>query len=97
MKTVLWLGLMLGTPITPSPSEPTDGARLYKQFCKSCHGKTADRDNKKVPSLINSTLDDADKIQIVLNGHNKMPAFSAQLTVEQIQEILDFLPIIPNE
>ena len=99
MKTVLWLCLILvmGTPVSSSLSEPTEGAKLYKQFCKSCHGKKADRNNKKVPSLINSTLDDAAKIQIVLNGRNKMPAFSAQLTVKQIEEILDFLPTIPNE
>jgi mono/diheme cytochrome c family protein len=89
--------LVLGTPISSSVSEPTDGARLYKQYCKSCHGKKADRDNKKVPSLINSTLDDTAKIQLVRNGRNEMPAFSAQLTVGQIEEILDFLQTISKE
>lgn len=74
-----------------------EGATLYKKFCKSCHGKSADRANKNIPSLTTSSLTRAEKEAVMRQGRNKMPAFSAVLTDAEIDAILDFVEGLPKE
>ncbi len=95
--------LFLGSFSLPTlnPSQPVtleeDGALLYKQYCKACHGKTAERDNKKIPSLVTSSLSNTEKVTVIQAGRNNMPAFGEILAESQIQAILDFVASIPSE
>ena len=97
---ILALGFLFLSPETTTSHSAIvleEGADLYKQYCKACHGKRADRDTKKIPSLVASELSRDEKVQMVLAGKNTMPPFEGQLEDTQITAILDFIDSLPNE
>ena len=75
------------------------GESLFKAKCAMCHGpdgvgKTTMGQTLKIPDLHSEDvqkLSDADLTQIVTKGKNKMPAYEAKLSKEQIAQLVGFV------
>lgn len=66
------------------------GAELYQQKCIACHGSDGNlgiSGAKKIPESI-LTLDE--RIQLISNGKNTMPAFKGQLSDEEIKKVAEY-------
>lgn len=79
-----------------------DAEKLYQQHCASCHN--ADRLGAMGPALLPQNLKrlrNKQAIKVIAHGRaaTQMPAFSEQLTEQQIKALVDFiytpLPLIP--
>jgi cytochrome c6 len=93
MKTNLfWVGLVIvaigisfgnvyATPQTPN------GKSIYERKCSRCHGDDGTPEKRNVPSLKKSDMTDAERIGIITNGEEKMPAFGKKLSKEEIQTV----------
>jgi cytochrome c6 len=75
------------------------GAETYKAKCQMCHGATglgdtpAGKAMKAQPFNSPDVLkeSDADLINVIKKGKNKMPAFTGKLTDPQIDNVLGFI------
>ena len=75
------------------------GESLFKSKCAMCHGpdgagKTTMGQALKIPDLHSpdvQKLSDAELTQIVTKGKNKMPAYEAKLSKEQIAQMVGFV------
>jgi cytochrome c oxidase cbb3-type subunit III len=75
------------------------GESLFKGKCAMCHGpdgagKTTMGQALKIPDLHSEDvqkLSDAELTQIVTKGKNKMPAYEAKLSKEQITQVVGFV------
>jgi mono/diheme cytochrome c family protein len=87
--------LFLGTPARGQET----GESLFKAKCAMCHGpdgagKTSMGQALKTPDLHSEDvqkLSDAELTQIVTKGKNKMPAYEAKLSKEQIAQLVGFV------
>jgi len=91
---VLCMGVLLqsNAPMQDAP----DGALLFKKNCKVCHGKNADKETKKIPSLMKSTLALDEMTQIVMEGKETMPPFAETLKAEEISAVLAYVQKLQN-
>lgn len=72
---------------------------LFKAKCAMCHGpdgagKTTMGQALKIPDLHSEDvqkLSDAELTQIITKGKNKMPAYEAKLSKEQIARLVGFV------
>jgi mono/diheme cytochrome c family protein len=84
--------------VLPSRAQET-GESLYKAKCAMCHGpdgagKTTMGQALKIPDLHSEDVQkrsDAELTQIVTKGKNKMPAYEAKLSKEQITQLVGFI------
>lgn len=100
--TLLCVGALAVAACAPgSPDAPTGpdgevdpvlevGQRVYENECARCHG--ADGGGGFGPKLADGQMvvvypDIADEIDIIANGRNGMPAFSARLDAEEIEAV----------
>lgn len=91
------IGLVLFLSL-PGRAQET-GESLFKAKCAMCHGpdgagKTTMGQTLKIPDLHSEDvqkLSDADLRQIVTKGKNKMPAYEAKLSKEQIAQLVGFV------
>lgn len=91
------LGLLLLSG-APTRAQET-GESLFKGKCAMCHGpdgagKTTMGQALKIPDLHSpdvQKLSDAELTQIVTKGKNKMPAYEAKLSKEQIAQVVGFV------
>ncbi len=75
------------------------GESVFKGKCAMCHGadgagKTAMGQALKIPDLHSEDvqkLSEAELTQIVTKGKNKMPAYEAKLSKEQIAQVVGFV------
>jgi mono/diheme cytochrome c family protein len=82
----------------PGKAQET-GESLFKAKCAMCHGpdgagKTTMGQALKIPDLHSEDvqkLSDAELTQIVAKGKNKMPAYEAKLSKEQIAQLVGFI------
>jgi cytochrome c6 len=82
----------------PARAQET-GESLFKAKCAMCHGpdgagKTTMGQTLKIPDLHSEDvqkLSDAELSQIVTKGKNKMPAYEAKLSKEQIAQLVGFV------
>jgi mono/diheme cytochrome c family protein len=76
--------------IADMTGEATSGAALYTMHCASCHGASARGGSG--PNLISELgeEDDADLIDVVLEGDGDMPSFS-NLEDQEIADIMAHL------
>ncbi len=87
--------LMLGS----SARGQETGESLFKGKCAMCHGpdgagKTTMGTALKIPDLHSADvqkLSDAELTQIVTKGKNKMPAYEAKLSKEQITQVVEYI------
>lgn len=89
------LVLILGSPIKAQET----GESLFKGKCAMCHGpdgagKTTMGQALKIPDLHSpdvQKLSDAELTTTVTKGKNKMPAYEAKLSKEQIILLVGFI------
>jgi mono/diheme cytochrome c family protein len=82
-----------------SLSAQETGGSLFKAKCAMCHGpdgagKTTMGQTLKIPDLHSADVQkrsDADLIQIVAKGKNKMPAYEAKLSKAQIDKLVAYI------
>jgi mono/diheme cytochrome c family protein len=99
-RLALWAGtigliLFLGSPARAQET----GESSFKAKCAMCHGpdgagKTSMGQALKIPDLHSEDvqkLSDAELTQIVTKGKNKMPAYEAKLSKEQIAQLVGFV------
>lgn len=94
-----------------SSVETGDGARLFKEYCSSCHGSNGQGISGVFPPVRSSSIVAGDKstvVKILLDGlqgdvtvgndhyNSVMPAFGARLTDGQIADILSALRAMPG-
>ncbi len=77
----------------------TGGEATYKAKCQMCHGETGLGDTSagktmKVKSFKDpetSKMSETALLNIIKNGHGKMPAYKDKLTDEQIKEVVTYI------
>ena len=82
----------------PAKAQDT-GEGLYKAKCAMCHGpdgagKTTMGQALKIPDLHSAEVQkrsDAELAQIITNGKNKMPAYEAKVSKEQIETLVAYI------
>jgi mono/diheme cytochrome c family protein len=89
------------TSCTPQPKKvvPADykkGQDYFHRVCSNCHGPDAMGGQTKAPRLIDSDyvpseFSDEDIKETILNGTDKMPPQKANVTPEEISEIIKYL------
>jgi mono/diheme cytochrome c family protein len=91
MALILFFGWRAGAQET--------GESLFKAKCAMCHGpdgagKTTMGQALKIPDLHSEDvqkLSDAELTQTITKGKNKMPAYEAKLSKEQIAQLVGFV------
>jgi quinohemoprotein ethanol dehydrogenase len=71
--------------LDPAGADLSAGARIYGQVCAFCHADSGIGGHDGVP-LVNAT-DAMSNARIVYAGRNKMPAFGAAYTAEEIRDL----------
>jgi Cu/Ag efflux protein CusF len=71
-----------------------NGGEIYKINCAECHGADGEGTKKGIPFISGHALHHSEKefVEQVINGEGeKMPAFKAKLSAEQIAEVVKFV------
>jgi mono/diheme cytochrome c family protein len=97
LAVVVILLAMLALPIAPTAAD--EGADLYKSKCAMCHGpdgagKTLMGEKLKIPDLRSAEMQkktDADLKALIAKGKDKMPAYEAKLSKEQIDKLVVYI------
>ena len=66
------------------------GKVLFQKNCVRCHGANGKLGLNGAHDLTKSNLNAFGRTYLVANGMGKMPAFSKQLTAEQIQQVVAY-------
>ena len=93
--TAIALLLFFGLPATAQET----GESLFKGKCAMCHGpdgagKTKMGETLKIPDLHSADVQkksDADLTAVITKGKNKMPAYEAKLSKEQIEKLVAYI------
>lgn len=96
MVTAIAALVLLALPVT---SVADDTATLFKSKCAMCHGpdgsgKTMMGEKLKIPDLHSADVQkksDGDLKTLIAKGKDKMPAYEAKLTKEQIDALVAFI------
>jgi cytochrome c6 len=92
--------MSLATLVLPVASNAADeNADLFKSKCAMCHGpdgagKTMMGEKLKIPDLQSADVQkktDADLKTIIAKGKDKMPAYDAKLSKEQIDKLVAYI------
>jgi cytochrome c551 len=94
---------MLALPIASFAA--AEGADLFKSKCAMCHGpdgagKTMMGEKLKIPDLHSADVQkktDADLKTIIAKGKDKMPAYDAKLSKEQIDKLVVYIRCLANK
>lgn len=98
--TSLSLALVLAMLALPAAMfAADDAADLFKSKCAMCHGpdgsgKTMMGEKLKIPDFHSADVQkksDADLKALVAKGKDKMPAYEAKLSKEQIDKLVGFI------
>jgi cytochrome c5 len=96
LSAIIMLGLLLGSVRQSAAQDAT--ATLYKTKCQICHGPdaTGSPAGKKLavkdfqsPEVQKQT--DAELLDVAKKGKNKMPAYGAKLTDDQLTELIKYM------
>lgn len=66
------------------------GQELYQQKCVSCHGSDGKLGVAGAKDITASMLSLDERIQLITNGKNTMPAFGPQLSEEEIKKVAEY-------
>ena len=88
---------MIALPIASIAAD--ESADLFKSKCAMCHGpdgagKTMMGEKLKIPDLRAAEVQkktDADLKAVIAKGKDKMPAYEAKLSKEQIDKLADYI------
>ena len=100
---LVWLNgfIWLGNQVDPSTKYATDVEYKYARYCAGCHGKDGEgngrigRFKKLDPAdLTDSNLwsmHDEQLLESIRKGKNDMPAFHYYLSIDEQQELLEYI------
>lgn len=91
LQTIILMIISSCSP--PTMTDPVtgevDGVKIYKNYCKSCHGPKGDRGLSNAADLSKSTLKEDEIRKIILYGtDNGMSAYKSVITEEEEVEAL---------
>lgn len=72
-------------------SVSVDGKELYNSYCVQCHGEKGNAGLSGAADLSSSYLTREQKLVIIMNGKNAMPAYKDQLSQEQIEAVSTYI------
>ena len=88
---IVVLGLYLSACSTEGVgNKKISGSELYKIRCVSCHGTDGRMGLNGAIALPASTLNLDQRISVVMNGRNIMPAFSGLMSESEIKAVVEF-------
>jgi mono/diheme cytochrome c family protein len=98
MKRLALLTIALATAVAAGCSSQGGGAKaesglsVFHTRCSRCHGADG-RGNAvfNTPVLLVSKLSEAEMVEVITKGRSKMPAFSLELTPEQIKAVAAYI------
>lgn len=80
-----------GAKATPTKTAAKiDGAKIYKQYCVTCHGLYGDMGASGAANLKESKLSLEERINVVTNGRNTMTPFKSLLNEEKIKAVAEY-------
>lgn len=72
------------------PSSIENGEEIYKNYCKSCHGKKGSLGFGGAAKLIKSKMPLEERIDVITNGKGKMAPYGALLSEDEIKAVAMF-------
>lgn len=73
-----------------SAKKKVDGAKVYRQYCVTCHGVNGDMGASGAFNLIDSKLSLEEKISVITNGRNTMTPFKGLLSESKIKAVAEY-------
>jgi mono/diheme cytochrome c family protein len=93
------MALVMSALILPARADDAAGAATFKAKCAMCHGadaagKTPMGVKFNIPNLAAPEIQkksDAELVEAISKGKNKMPGFASKLTAAQITQLKDYI------
>lgn len=82
--------LLLALPTLALAGPPESGQKLFAFYCARCHGKDGRLGLNGAHDLTKSNLNTMGRTYLVTSGMGKMPAFSKELTADEIQRVVAY-------
>jgi alcohol dehydrogenase (cytochrome c) len=79
--------------LAAGPPDTAQGARLYRQFCVSCHGENGLGGHGGGASLVNAAKDLRSLATVAHDGRKAMPPFRDVLTPEQLRDVAGHIAV----
>jgi len=74
----------------PAAKKKVDGAKVYKQYCVTCHGVNGDMGASGAFNLVESKLSLEERISVITNGRNTMTPFKGLLSEAKIKAVAEY-------
>ena len=74
-----------------------DGAKVYKQYCITCHGLYGDMGASGAFNLTTSELSVEERMTVIANGRNTMTPFKDLLSEEKIKAVAEYTMTLKKE
>lgn len=68
----------------------SEGQKIYKQYCVTCHGLYGDMGGNGAFDLTKSKLKLEERIAVITNGRNTMTPFKALLDKNKIKQVAQY-------
>lgn len=72
---------------TSFTSQEVDGKKIYKKYCKSCHGRKGGLGLKGATNLKKLELNLEQRVLSIMKGKGNMTPFESVLTQEEIEAV----------
>lgn len=88
---VITFSLLIKNMNFTQPNQIATGREVYEKNCTKCHGKDGSKKAFGVKSLQKSLLSNAEKLEIITNGKGKMPSWKDNLSVQEINQVAQYI------
>jgi len=78
------------TTTKEASAQVNPAVELFNKKCSLCHGMNGDKQLSGAKKLVDSKLSVAEIETMVTHGLRQMPAFSSQLTAEEIKAVSEY-------
>lgn len=79
-----------GSAAMAAETPPSEGAKIYKQYCITCHGLYGDMGAAGAANLQDSKLTLEQRVEVVTNGRNAMTGFKTLLSEDKIKLVAQY-------
>ncbi len=69
----------------------TQGEMLYTRYCRACHGIDGTKQFSGAFDLKNSTLNQMEMMEVIINGRNQMISYKKVLTESEVGSIIEHI------
>ena len=77
--------------VTADAATPaSEGNKIYKQYCVTCHGLYGDMGATGAFNLQETQLTLEERIEVITNGRNTMTGFKTLLSEEKIKAVAEY-------